>query len=123
MQQVRRAQRRLLLRLEGIEDRSTAEAWAGADVLVARDALSAKADTYFDFELVGLEVRSSSGASLGTVTEVIATGANDVLVIAAGRRELLVPAIPGALLEVDAEGGRVVVDERMVVRDDEERVP
>jgi 16S rRNA processing protein RimM len=123
VQQVRRAQGRLVLRLEGIDDRSVAEAWAGADVFVPRDALTANSDTYYDFELVGLEARSTSGASLGTVTEVIATGANDVIVIASGRGELLVPAIPGAVLEIDAGAGRVVVDERMAVHSDGERAP
>ena len=121
VQEARRAQRQLVLRLDGLSDRSGAEAWAGADVFVSRLALSAAADTYFDFELVGLEARSLDGAVLGTVTEVIATGANDVIVVESEDGELLIPAIAGAVSSVDPDAGCVVVDERMIVRDDVER--
>jgi 16S rRNA processing protein RimM len=51
------------------------------------------------------------GVPLGRVSHLVATGANDVLVIRDGVRERLVPFLPGQFVtEVDIQGGRVVVD-------------
>jgi 16S rRNA processing protein RimM len=47
------------------------------------------------------------------VAEVVYTGANEVYVIrraGPGERELLIPAIEEVVLEVDLEGGRLVVE-------------
>jgi 16S rRNA processing protein RimM len=120
VEQVRDAPRGLVLALDGVRDRSEAERWVGADVFISRESLSRNADSYFDFELVGLEAVNGEGTVLGRVSEVLATGANDVLVIAStGGGEILIPAITRALLGVDLEAGRLVVDERTAVRNDE----
>jgi 16S rRNA processing protein RimM len=110
----------LLLKLDGIDDRSAAEKWARAEVLVDRDALLRGADAYFDFELVGLQAITGNGEILGTVSEVLATGANDVLVVVGEKGEILVPAVASAVLEIDIAAGRVLIDERAVVRQDDE---
>jgi len=110
----------LLLKLDGIDDRSAAEKWARAEVLVDRDALLRGADAYFDFELVGLQAITRNGEILGTVSEVLATGANDVLVVVGEKGEILVPAVASAVLEIDIAAGRVLIDERAVVRQDDE---
>ena len=109
----------LVVALEGLSDRTTAQRWAGSAVFVARGALSSEADTYFDFELVGLVMVNRAGEVLGTIAEVLETGANDVLVVESPHGELLVPGVPIAVLRIDTAAGRVVVDERMVVRDDD----
>lgn len=120
VEQVRDAPRGLILALDGVRDRSEAARWVGAEVFISRESLSRSADSYFDFELVGLEAVNGQGRVLGKVSEVLATGANDVLVIAtASGGELLIPAIAGALLGVELEAGRLVVDERTAVRNDE----
>jgi 16S rRNA processing protein RimM len=105
----------LLLKLDGIDDRSAAESWARSVVLVDRDVLLAEADSYYDFELVGLRVIARDGAPMGTVREVIATGANDVLVVAGRKSEILVPAVASVLLDVDIESGHIRIDERSAV--------
>jgi len=124
VEKVREASRGLVLTLDGVRDRTEAEHWAGAEVFISRESLARGADSYFDFELVGLEAIDSRGASLGRVSEVLATGANDVLVISAvSGGELLIPAVAGALLSVDLEAGKLIVDDRAVVRSDEPSVP
>ena len=117
---VRTARGGLLLSLDGVEDRDAAEHWAGAEVLVSREALLRDADTYFDFELVGLDVIARDGTALGRIAEVLGTGANDVLVVSGEHGELLIPAVTSAVLEVDTRAGRVTVDERVVVRERED---
>jgi 16S rRNA processing protein RimM len=60
--------------------------------------------------LIGLRVEDESGGELGTVTDLLATGANDVVVItpAAGGPDLLLPNIPEVIVEINPADGRMV---------------
>jgi len=50
------------------------------------------------------------GQHLGTVADILETGANDVYIVRGdGPRELLLPAIESVILEVDLEQGRLLV--------------
>ena len=58
------------------------------------------------FRSIGLAVRDEDGTEIGTLKDVMETGANDVYVIAlSDGRELLLPAIRQCVLEVDVEAG------------------
>ncbi len=60
--------------------------------------------------MIGLEVVTREGTSLGRVTGLMETGANDVLVLS-GDRERLVPFIRDrVVVRVDREAGRIEVD-------------
>jgi 16S rRNA processing protein RimM len=98
--------------LPGIDDRDAAAALVGSDIRVPRAALPPAAPgEYYWANLEGLEVVTMQGVPLGRVSHLVATGANDVLVIRDGVRERLVPFLPGQFVtEVDIQGGRVVVD-------------
>lgn len=98
--------------LPGIDDRDAAAALVGSDIRVPRAALPPAAPgEYYWADLEGLEVVTMQGVPLGRVSHLVATGANDVLVIRDGVRERLVPFLPGQFVtEVDIQGGRVVVD-------------
>jgi len=97
--------------LEGIDERETARAFVGRDIAVDRDALpELEEGEYYWIDLVGLEVRSVAGEVFGTVTQVMETGANDVLVVR-GRREWLVPYLPGSVVRrVDLDAGTIEVE-------------
>lgn len=101
----------LVGRFEGCDDRDAAAALVGLELAVARERLPALAPgEYYWADLVGLEVITRAGEFLGRVEQMMATGANDVMVVA-GERERLVPFIPGRFVdEVDLAGGRIVVD-------------
>jgi 16S rRNA processing protein RimM len=59
---------------------------------------------YYLHQLLGLSVITETGAELGQVTEIIQTGANDVYVVKdQSGRELLLPAIPDVILDVDLD--------------------
>lgn len=112
--------RRMVWSLTALGDRTAAETWAGAAVLVSRNALPATGeDEYFDFELLGAEVLDSAGTPLGTVRELIVTGANDVLVAEGPRGEILIPVTRRAVVEIDRSGRRIVVDARALVYGDD----
>jgi 16S rRNA processing protein RimM len=65
---------------------------------------------YYHHQLIGKQVVSEDGRRLGTLTEILETGANDVAVVRpdAGR-EILLPLIDSVLLGLDETAGEVRV--------------
>jgi 16S rRNA processing protein RimM len=102
----------LICHLPGVDDRDAAAALVGLDIHVARELLPPPAkDEYYWVDLEGLEVVTTEGVSLGRVSHLFATGANDVVVVRDGTRERLVPFVQGTYVRsVDLSGGRMVVD-------------
>lgn len=102
-----------LLRVEGCEDRTAAEALRGYLIQVDRgQALPLDEGEYFEHQILDLEVWTHSGEYLGRVEEIIYTGANEVYVVRNEResgREILIPAIQEVVVAVDLESGRLVV--------------
>jgi 16S rRNA processing protein RimM len=98
--------------LPGIEDRDAAVPLVGTEIWVRRSALPrSKKGEYYWADLEGLEVASVEGAMLGRVSHLVATGANDVLVVVDGKRERLIPfVIDDYVKEVDFDTGRITVD-------------
>jgi len=94
-----------------VDGRDGAEALARAEVLVEHDALPpAGPREYYWRDLVGCEVVHVTGQVLGTVRELMETGANDVLVVE-GDRERLVPFLPDEVIkDVDLAAKRIEVD-------------
>jgi 16S rRNA processing protein RimM len=68
------------------------------------DAPELSEGEYYQYELIGLEVEDKFGKSLGKLTEIMQTGANDVYVVTnESGRELLLPAITEVVLDVDLD--------------------
>ena len=101
--------RTLFLKLEGVDDRETAESLRGAD-LQAPAPTALEEGRYYQHEIIGLEVRDKHGAELGRVAEIISTGSNDVYVVRGRRGELLLPAIEDVVVAVDLARGQIVVE-------------
>ena len=79
----------------------------GAELSVRlRDLPPPEPDSYYAFQLVGLDVVDDEGAPVGVVAEVMPGPANDNLELGDGR---LVPMIEDAIREIDLEGRRIVV--------------
>jgi 16S rRNA processing protein RimM len=98
--------------LPEIEDRDGAARFVGSEIWVRRSALPrSKKGEYYWADLEGLEVDTVEGAKLGRVSHLVATGANDVLVVVDGKRERLIPfVLDDYVKEVDLESGRITVD-------------
>lgn len=107
----RESGKRLVAKLVGIDNREAAEALAGAVIGVPRSAMPPCAPgEYYWADLEGLAVRNVAGDRLGTVERLIATGANDVLVLEGGG-ERLIPFVQGETVrDVDLDAGEIVVD-------------
>lgn len=102
--------RSLIAKLEGCDDRDAAARLAGREVAVPRGELPANREgQYYWSELIGLDVASREGVTLGRVTGLLETGANPVLVVQ-GERERLIPFVEAVVESVDIAGGRLTVD-------------
>jgi 16S rRNA processing protein RimM len=104
---------RLLVTFEGVGDRTAAEALGGSMLVVPESDLPELPEgTYWPHELVGCEVVTAAGRSIGTIADVVANPANDIWVTsAADGQEILVPAIRQVIDEVDIAARRVRVHE------------
>jgi 16S rRNA processing protein RimM len=108
--------RGLLMNVETVADRSQAETLIGAQLFTDKSCLpDLEEDTYYWFDLIGLDVFNTSGVRLGRLDGVIPTAANDVYVVKAhecnGRqRELLIPAVGDVVLNIDLDSGTMIVD-------------
>ena len=95
--------------MRGVDDRDEARQWIGAEISVERDALPPCAPgEYYWVDLEGLTVRNVRDETLGEVEHMMATGANDVLVLRG--KDRLIPFIPQVVREVNIDGGYIVVD-------------
>ncbi len=101
----------LVVSLEGVDDRDAAAAYIGNEIAVDRDALPENATGEFYWvDLVGIEVVNLEGISFGKVSRLLATGANDVLVVD-GDKERLIPYVRDIhVIDVDLKHGQMTVD-------------
>lgn len=97
-----------LLKLEGVEDRTAAEALRGGELFIRRADARLPAGEYFDEELIGLDVyNGESGECVGELTKVERYPAGKVYTVR-GVKEFLVPAVKDAfILGVDLENNRM----------------
>ncbi len=101
----------VVAKLRGVDDRDRARELVGADICVARASLpECGPGEYYWTDLEGLEVRTPGGESLGVVDHLVATGANDVLVLA-GEPQRMIPFVIGEVIRrVDLDAGLIVAD-------------
>jgi 16S rRNA processing protein RimM len=98
--------------LKGIGDRNAAERLRGTNIGLPRDQLpQLEKDEIYWIDLIGLAVRNAKNESLGTIDNLLETGANDVMVVSAeDGSERLIPFIPQVVRDVDRESRIVTVD-------------
>jgi len=106
----RQMPRKFVVSFEGRATIEAVEAWVGLDIAVAaRDLPSLEEGRYYHFQMIGLQVYAADGRCLGVLQEILATGGNDVYCVRDGRREVLIPAIAGAIDSVDLAARRMVL--------------
>ena len=101
----------VILKFKGIDDINEVEKYKKAALFVTReDAVPLGENEYFIADLIGLKVVSDEGEELGTLDDVLQTGANDVYVVKNDKgEEILVPAIKDCVKNVDIEGGEILL--------------
>lgn len=107
---VRWKQDLLLLSFEGIDDRSGIDVLVNQDVFVQAIGLPKLPEgRYYFHQLIGLSIFEHD-TLIGTVTDILETGANDVFVVSLlGGKELLLPDIKSVILNIDLEKKKIQV--------------
>lgn len=100
----------VILRLDTVKSRDAAKELHGAYLYVPEsEAVRLPKGEYFVHQIVGLNVVTVEGESLGTISDVIATGSNDVYVVRGPKGEILLPATKEVVKDVDLEARTVRV--------------
>lgn len=104
-----------IAKLHGIDTPEAARLYTGKTISIKRSQLpDLKQGEYYWSDLVGLTVINTRGETLGTVSYLIETGANDVLVIK-GDKEHAIPYLPGSVvLSVDLAKKEIIVDWELI---------
>jgi 16S rRNA processing protein RimM len=101
--------------LREVADRTVAESFRGARIFVPRTSFpTPAADEFYWVDLIGLAVLNQQGLALGQVIDLMATGAQTVLVLQAEQDgkplERLIPFVSAFVLDVDLTAKRILVD-------------
>lgn len=101
----------VILKFKGYDNINDIEKYKGKSLFVTRaNAVRLRRDEYFIADLQGLTVVDEEDKVLGTLRDVMETGANDVYIIdMSDGREVLVPAIKECILHVDVEAGKMQI--------------
>ena len=100
----------VLLKLKGIDTRESAVAQRYDYLyLPESEALELAPNEHFIHQIVGLQVHTEEGELLGSVEDVIKTGANDVYVVRGPQWEVLVPALKSVIRTINLGSGNLTV--------------
>ena len=111
IRQVKFFKNMVILKFDGVDTMNEVEGWRQKDLLITRDqAIPLEEDEFFITDLIGLNVVTDEGETLGTLTDVMETGANDVYCVKTPEgKELLLPAIRDCILDVDLDKEEMLV--------------
>lgn len=101
----------VILKFKEFHNINEVEKYKGAALFVMREnAVKLQKDEYFIADMIGMSVVSDEGEELGSLDNVLQTGANDVYVVKkAGTPDLLLPAIKQCVLDINMEAHRMTV--------------
>lgn len=111
----------VLMAIKGIDSIERAETLRNTVIFIDRKDANLPKDRYFIDDLIGCTVTDAdNGENLGTITDVSATGANDVWHITRAGKEYLIPAIDEVLINIDVENGKAEIRPLKGIFDDED---
>jgi 16S rRNA processing protein RimM len=108
----------LIAKFSGVDDRDMAQSFVSSEISIKESVLPELPEGEFYWrDLIGMSVVTEQGYSLGEVTDLMETGANDVLVVKAnrndgfGKKERLIPYLFEQVVKtVDAKNKQITVD-------------
>ncbi|MEU2230843.1 ribosome maturation factor RimM [Streptomyces vietnamensis] len=104
---------RLLLRFEGVRDRTAAEALRNTVLIAEVDPteLPEEEDEYYDHQLIDLDVVLADGTEIGVITEISHLPSQDLFIVERpDGTELMIPFVGEIVTEIDLEEQRAVID-------------
>lgn len=99
------------IKLTGIDDRDAADSLKGAYLnITADDVYPLENDSYYIFELEGLDVFDLKGEKIGKILRIERYPAHDVLVMVTETKEIMIPAVKSFIKEVNIPECKIIVD-------------
>ena len=101
----------IVAQIEGYPEREDVAELTNAEIAVHQEQLAPLAPgEYYWYQLIGMNVVNQQGQSFGAFTEVLPTGANDVLIVQ-GEKRHLIPYLPGQfIIDIDDNQRVITVD-------------
>ena len=111
IEQVKFFKNQVILKFKGFNNIDEIMPYKGKDLLIPREkAVPLGENENFIADLIDMEVVTDEGKALGTLIDVMETGANDVYIIDSNEHgEVLLPAIKECILDVDLEKNTMTV--------------
>ncbi len=102
---------RVILKFAGYDTIEAAETLREREICVPQsEAVELNEDEFFDWELTGCKVETVDGIEIGTVRELMRTGGVELLVVANGDKDFLIPFAEAICVEVDIENKMIRID-------------
>ena len=100
-----------ILKLKGVDSLYQARELVGQEILLPEeDLLSLEKDSFYFFQIIGCSVVTKDGIEIGIVKDFLCVQDNDLLVVAKGRREILIPFTHSICLKVNLKQKEILVD-------------
>ena len=112
IERARRAKDRVIVKFAGIDDINDIEKYKKCELYVTREnAIPLEEGEFYISDLIGLTVCEEDGQTVGTLTDVLQTGANDVYEVTpeGSQKPILIPAIKQCILDTDIKKGIMTV--------------
>ncbi len=94
----------IIAKIEGIDDRTAAQALTHAEIFVARDQLpEPQEDEYYFADVIGAKVINHTGETIGILDEITNFGAHDTLVVKQGKKTIYIPNVKQFVLSIDVD--------------------
>ncbi|MDD3227181.1 MAG: ribosome maturation factor RimM [Tissierellia bacterium] len=99
------------LKLKDIDDMDKAELFKDTYISIVEDQLRVlPEDSYYLFDLEGIDVYSNNGDYIGKISEIYQTGANDVYEVKNNKNSYLIPAIKDVVKSVNVQDKKMIIN-------------
>jgi len=102
----------IVVKFVGIDDANAAEPLCRQELLIPESQLAQlPPDSYYQHDILGLQVITLAGRELGPIVEILETGSNDVYIIkGSDEKQLMIPAIKSVVKQIDLVRHTMYVD-------------
>lgn len=99
-----------VVKMDGVKDRTAAEAMVGAEVFIADDRIDVELpERLLPYQLLGMGAKTETGELLGEISSIVYSSAHDIWEITGPKGSFLVPAIPEFIVSVDESARTIIV--------------
>lgn len=112
IESMRRHKNFILLTFEGMNNINLVEPFKEGMLKITKDQMTddlLEENEYFFHEIIGCTIVSEEGETIGAVTDILQTGANDVWVVKGAKKEHYIPYIEDIVKEIDINEKKIVI--------------